>query len=233
MNTSSYQQQQHLLYNQIEKDFKKGLQPSAIVSIVQDYKNDNRIGLTTVSFLPENIQKTIQHKIIKHLTKADPGQYYYPPPNSLHLTILCIRVVNDPVLFTKEDVETISKVFEKEIPKHKKIKFKLKGLFELPTSIGIRAYCDDSLQKLIKDLRKKLSDAHVPENKKLASNEIFFSNVTFCRLISKPSRQFENTIKKLKNIEIGEVEVSEVILATSNVTFQPNKTTIISRYQLQ
>lgn len=228
----SYQQRQYELFEKLEKKFKKGKGKSTIVEPVEDYINDKRIGLTSVVFIPENLQKIIVSKIIEPLRKTDGNQYYFLP-ESLHLTIQNIRTVSDPPLFTDEDVKKAKTVFDRTISKHEQFEFELKGLFELPTSLGIRGYSNETLKDLVLDLRKNLIEAGVPDNKKYESNEIFFGNITVCRYTSQPNDLFLGEIKNLKNVEIGRLNVKKISLITTNSICHPKVTNIIETFNLQ
>ncbi|MBI2326837.1 hypothetical protein HYU92_00810 [Candidatus Curtissbacteria bacterium] len=227
----SYQKKQFELFEKLEGKFKQGKIPTTIVEPVADYANDNRIGLTSVIFIPENLQKIIVSKIIEPLREADSNQYFYLP-RSLHLTIQNIRTISDPPLFTDEDVEKAKTAFDQIIPKHKELEFTVKGLFELPTSLGIRCYSNDSLKDLVLDLRKNLIKASVPDNKSYESDEIFFGNITVCRYITHPSNLFLEKIKKLKVVEVGKLSVRTICLITTNSVCHPSSTKIIGKYDL-
>lgn len=229
----TYKDKQKALIDSIESDFNCGLSPSTIVPITQDYQNDNRIGLTSVILLPQNIQNIIIEKVIKPLKEIDPNQYYYPPPNSLHITIFCIKSVNNPITYTQRDIEIVEKVFSEVIPKYQKFNFEIRGLFDLPTSLGIRAYSDEIFGGLVQELREKIRKQGVVDDKILASNEIFFSNITICRHRRETNSDYKNWIIENKDLYFGNVEAEDVYLATSNVTFQPHKTKVITKFKLK
>ncbi len=229
---NGYFQKQKDLFDDIEKKFKSGEVPSTIVEALDDYKNDNQICLTSVAFLSKSLQRKIITDIISPLKKTDPRQYFYLA-KSLHLTIQNIRTVNKPPLFTDEDIEKTKEVFAKIIPKHSIIKFKLEGLFELPTSLGLRAYSSEDLKGLCVDLREGLKKAGVPDNKIYASEDIIFGNVSVSRYTLAPNKEFFEIVKKLKNVEIGTFNVQSVSLITTNSVCYPNKTKIIKTYNLQ
>lgn len=227
-----YQQKQKALFGKIENDFRKGKIFSSIVVPVKDYVNDALICLTGVVFLPEKIKRSISKKIIEPLRKEDNNQYYYLP-ESLHLTLQNVRIISNPPFFTKKDIVKVKKVFEEVIPKFRSFSFELRNLFELPTSLSICGFCDEVLKYLVLELREKLQKAGVPDNKKYASDEVFFGNITICRYTKKPTKDFLAKIKELKNIEIGRFVIKEVSLITTNKVCHPSKTQIIEIYKLK
>lgn len=227
----TYQEKQAELFQEIETSAKLGNQKSTIVDMVSDYENDNRISLASVAFLPETIVETISHKVVEPLKLADPSQYYYLP-QSFHITIRNIRTVNNPPLFNNEDIEKVKAVFNEVIPKRKRFNFHLRGIFELPTSLAIKACSDELLKFLVQELGEGLERAGVPDNKKYASDEVFFGNTTICRFTTSPSDQLLKRVSELKDIEIGEVEARIVSLITTNCVCHPKWTKIIQTYEL-
>lgn len=229
---TSYQQKQLELLQKLEEEFKKGKTPSTIVELVEDYVNDNRICLTSVVFIPGDLAQLITSKIIDPLRKADPDQYYYPA-SSLHLTIQNIRTINDPVLFTEDDVKNAKKVFSEVIPRHRSFNFNLQGLFEMPTSLGIRAFSDEALKFLILDLRSKLNQYGIPDNKTYASRDIFFGNISVCRYTQTPKESFFNLVQQLKEVEVGQLRVKTISLVTTNSVCHPEKTKVLQTFSLR
>ncbi|MFC1662989.1 2'-5' RNA ligase family protein [Patescibacteria group bacterium] len=227
----TYQQKQEQLFDELENQFRKGSAQTSVVEATDDYVDDKRICLTGVIFLSENLQEQIVKKIIEPLQQADGNQYYYEPA-ALHLTIQNIRTVNYPPLFNDEDIEIARTVFRKIIPRFKPFTFALKGLFELPTSLGIRGYSDKMLGTLTRKLRAELKVSSVPDNKKYASDNVIFGNVSICRYISNPSKDFMREIQKLKDIDIGDLIIDKVSLITTNAVCHSSKTEVLEEYLL-
>lgn len=228
---TTYQELQEGLFNTIEENAKHGKQLSTIVPTVRDYRQDKRLCLTGVSFLPSELQRKIETDILNPLLKIDPVQYYYPP-QALHLTIQNVRASNYPPTFNQNDIKKVKAVFMEVIPNHKRIKFELKGIFNLPTSLAIRAYSNSSLKNLVLELRKKLATAGVADDKVYASAEVFFGNITFCRFTKTPNKEFQQKISNLKNIKIGTMIVNTVSLITTNPGCHPNRTIAIDKIYL-
>lgn len=228
----TYQKQQNQLFENIEKKFKTGKNPSTIVPFLKNYATDNQICLTSVIFLPKKLQQIIIKDIINPLKKIDQNQYYYTQ-NSLHITLQPIRIVNNPPSFNNEDIYKADQVFKKIIPKYKSFELDIKGLFELPTSLSIRAYSNKILQKIRLELTNELKNAGVPNNKINASKLIFFGNITICRYTKKPNKEFFNKVKELKNEKIGILNSKTISLITTNTACHPKKTKIINEYRFK
>jgi 2'-5' RNA ligase len=198
---------------------------------MRDFKNDASRCLTSVFFLSQTIATSKIAKLQDELRDADSRQYYYPA-SSLHLTIQNVRTESIPPLFNQDDIEKAKQVFVKVIPKYKSIKCHLKGLFELPTSLSVRGYTDESLRDLVLDLRRELISAGVPDNKKYASNSIFFCNSTICRYQVQPNDKFFEIVRQNKDLNFGVVCINEVSLVTTNAVADPKYANIISSIPL-
>ena len=228
----SYSTLQRGLIKRIEEGFIKGESPSTIVTPVKDYATDIRVCLAGVVFLPKDIEEKIISEVINPLREADPRQYYYVP-SSFHITIQNVRTIENPPLFTDSDIKKSRDVFSKIIPQFKPISFSLESIFQLPTSLSICAFTDSFLGSLAKELRSKLAEAGVPDNKKYADNDIVIANSTFCRFQTKPNEEFLSKVNHLKNIHIGEFEANKVELVTTNCVCIPTMTKIISTVEFR
>ncbi|NTU46097.1 2'-5' RNA ligase family protein [Candidatus Roizmanbacteria bacterium] len=228
---STYQQKQQQLFSEIEQKFKQGASPSHVVEPVSDYPNDERICLTCISLLPPLLEEKIMQNLIVPLQTADPRQYYYVP-RSLHLTLQNIRTIHNPPLFTPQDIEKVKNVLANVIPRHTRFTFDLKKLFELPTSVSVSAFSDESLFHLVRDLRRALEEVGVSDNKKCASERIFFGNTTFVRFTTSPNEAFQEKIQQLKHLQIGKFEIQTISLISTNSVCSPEKTIVHGNYQL-
>lgn len=220
-----YQNLQKKLFDKIEIQARNGQSSNTLVAM-RNFNNDNSRCLTSVFFLSQTIVASKILKLADELKDADNRQYYYPA-SSLHLTIQNIRIESIPPLYNKEDIEKAKRVFAKVIPKYKSIKCLLKGLFELPASLSVRGYTDESLRDLVLDLRQELISAGVPDNKKYASDEVFFCNSTICRYQVKPNDKFFEIVRRNKNRDFGAVDINEVSLVTTNAVADRKHTDII------
>lgn len=228
----SYQEKQRRLIKAIETKFKKGETPSTIVQPVADFANDKQICLTSVTFIPEDIQEIIVDKLIKPLKTADEKQYFYLP-NSLHLTIQNIRTIHDPPLFTEKDIETTRKVFNEIVTKYTPPVFHLKDLFELPWSLSLCAYSDKTYGDMVLNLRETLIQAGVPDDKKYASKDTVFGNITLCRYNNKPNDSFMKKIEEFKKVNVTRFMVKNVFLITTNSVCHPDHTEILDKFSFQ
>lgn len=225
-----YQKLQKDLFDQIEIQAKRGNFPNTIVPM-RNFDNDNSRCLTSVFFLSQTKVLPEIQKLIDKMQISDNRQYYYPK-SSLHLTVQNIRSESVPPLYDVDDIEKAKRTFTKIVSKHKSIKCHLKGLFELPTSIAIRGFTDESLKDLVLDLRQELIFAGVPDNKKYASDSVFFCNSTICRYQTQPNGKFFETVKKYKERDFGIFTIDRVSLITTNSVATPQHTTIISDISL-
>src|SRR5687767_2591950 len=205
----SYQQKQLRLTQDIEESFKSGKNISQVVESVPDFVSDKRICLTSVTYLPKELEDKIINEVINPLNQIDPRQYYYVP-KSLHVTINNIRVINDPPHFNDQDIEKAKEVFARVIPKFKTFKVDIKRLFELPTSLAISVFSDETLGSLALELRSELSKAGVADDKIYASGDVVIGNTTISRFTTAPNPDFWEKVRELKEIEIGSFEIKKV-----------------------
>lgn len=227
----NYQIKQLKLISKIERGFKKGESLSTVVEPVSDYINDNRICLTSVVFIPQNLVERIIEDVINPLRKINPIQYFYIP-GSFHITIANIRTIDNPPLFNNKDIEKVREVFKRVIPKHRSFVFEIKRLFELPTSLAISAFSDETLGELALELREEFKKVGVPDNKTYANENIVIGSATISRFTNTPSPDFREKVKELKEINIGSFEVRKISLITTNAVCYPSKTKIIEEYLL-
>ncbi|MBL7150416.1 hypothetical protein ISS86_00620 [Candidatus Microgenomates bacterium] len=227
----NYRNKQKNIFQAMEKAFKKGKVKTTIVKMLSNYANDNQICLTTVIFIPKYLSEKIQEKTIKLLKDIDLTQYFYQPI-SFHITIQNIRTIHQPPLFTKNDLERIKKAFSKIIPQYQPIKFEIKGILELPTSLSLKVFSGQEHHDLTMSLRRTLDQIGVLDNKTYFSDNVVLGNITICRYTQKPNEAFQKKVKDLKDIEIGRFTTDEVHLITTNAVCHPNKTVIIKTFNL-
>lgn len=203
-----------------------------IVDMHNDFEKDDKICLTTVAFVPPNMARRIRKEIITPLKKADSRQYFYPQ-ESMHVTIQNIRVINKPPNFTEKDIELVKDAFEEILSKTEEFSLELKGLLMPPTSAAIKVYFDEDVNDLILKLRRRLVEIRVPDDKSYISKDIAIGNITFCRFTTQPNKRFIEEYNKLKNIDVGKMDVNKLCLITTNCVCHPNKTKIIKEFGLK
>lgn len=227
----SYQNKQLELIELIEESFRHGKSPSTIVEPVSDYINDDRICLTSVFFAPHELEEKIIEKVINPLKEISPNQYYYVR-GSFHITLNNIRTIADPPSFDGNDIEKAKQIFRRVISKYQSFTFDIKRLIELPTSLAITAFSDETLGNIALEIRRELKKVRVPDNKVYASKDIVIGNITISRYTNVPNLEFQKKIKQLKEVEIGSFEAEKVALITTNAICCPSKTKIIEEYEL-
>ncbi len=228
----NYYFQQKKIVKRFEKLIADRKFKTSIVDIIKDYKNDDRICLTSVVFIPKEISDKIISAVTRKLKKIESVHYFYSP-ESLHLTVKNIRTVNKPSLFTRKDIDKVQQLFKKIIPQTKSFKFYIEDVLVLPTSISVMAYSNDIFGKLVSSLDEGLKKNGVPDNKKYLSDHVFFGNITICRFVKKPSVQFINKAKKDRNLKIGNFKVKKISLITCNAVCHKKTRKIIAEYKLK
>lgn len=219
-----HQEKQLEVINSIETSLKKSSVSFSMVAPVEDFSKDNRICLTSVHFPKISFLEKLQKEIIHPLKNISPEHFYYSN-KSIHATIKNVKVINDPPLFSKKDVEITKKVFQEIIPQHKSFKVYYYRLLIFPHNLALVGTTDPELDKIILDLDSALLKAGVPDDKKYLNDKYFFSNITLVRFNSPITEEFRKKIIELsQNIKPFAYEVSSVTLLTGNATMmQRNK----------
>lgn len=226
-----YQDRQLETIKNIEEIFKKGQTPSTVVEPVADYVLDDRICLTSIVFLPTDIEKEIIEKVIAPLKNADPSQYFYIP-GSFHVTINNIRTIENPPLFDEKDIEKAREVVEAVVSKFNSFSFEIGRLFELPTSLAVCAFTDSILGNIALELRSELKKNGIADNKNYASQDVVIGSSTIARYTNTPNQKFLEKLKELREIIIGSFKAEKVSLITTNAVCHPSKTKIIDEFEL-
>jgi hypothetical protein len=77
-----------------------------------------------------------------------------------------------------------------------------------------------------------LKEIELTDDKKYISDTVFFGNMTLCRFTQAPSLLFQDKVRELEDIYIGEMRVSEINLVTCNAVCHPKTRKIIGTYKL-
>lgn len=223
-----HQQQQIKVINQIEQSILQNSLNFSTVAPVDDFENDSRICLTSLHFPNQELIDDVQ-KIISELKKVEPNFYYYPP-QSLHLTIKNIRVINDPPNFKQSDVEKAQEIFKEVLSKHHKFKVYFYRLLLFPNNLALVGTTDPELDEIVLDLDEKLNRAGVPDDKKYNNSRYFFSNMTLVRFGGLSSK-FASKVNELSTkINFKPYEIDSVTLISGNAVFKNPR--IIQKYNL-
>lgn len=227
---TTHQQKQIEAINSIENQIKNKLLSFSTVTPVPDFAADPRICLTSVHLPDKKIVKKIYSEIINPLKETDPSLYFYLP-DSLHITIKNIRVIDNPPTFNEKAIEKAEEVFSKIITMHKKFNVYYYRLLLFPNNLALIGTTDEELDKLIFDLDTGLSEVNLTDDKKYVNKKFFFSNITLCRFESY-SDEFGKKVEQIsENLKFQPYAVHNVSLVTTNAAF--TKTKIINTWQLR
>lgn len=222
---STYREKQEMLMDSLES--------TALASTVpfnSDFANDPRLCLTCVAFLPAEIASAAESAVIRELRHTGPAHYSYPSP-SLHLTVQNVRTISDPPKFNDADIARIVQCFKLELANCASLEFEIDGLLRLPTSIALRAYCDESMLQLTRTLRRALNAMGMPDDKEYISDDVVFGNITVCRFGSAPDAAFLEAVNNIPRFT-AKFEATELALISTNAVCHPSKTTVFERFPL-
>ncbi len=215
-----YQQNQKEVINTLEKQVKSNILTFSTVSPVTDFKNDQRICLTSVHIPKEDLKNKIRQTLIEPLKQISPEHFYYHN-DSLHMTIKNIRIINNPPHFSNQDIEKAKKVFSKVIPKHKSFKVFFYRLLLFSNNLALMGTSGEELDNIILDLDKKLKAANIPDDKKYLNNRYFFINMTLARFSNPISEEFKKKVEEFSaNINFEPYTINSVTLLTCNAVFE-------------
>lgn len=234
MPSSLYQDKQILAMRDLEAASVKGGACSTIVpmlSNVDAYASDRRLCLTAVCFLEETLAAGINSTILAKLQAVEPHHYFYFP-QSLHVTIQNLRTISAPPAFDNEHIRVAEAVLGRVIGAHKAFDLQLQGMLKLPTSVSIAGLSDESLPKLVLELRQELLYAGIADDKKY-SGDVVFSNVTVCRYTQTPSDSFIEIVRQHADCFFGMLRVQAVDLIATNAACHPSKTRVLQRFPLR
>jgi len=215
-----HQQRQVEIINQIEQQIAtNSLQATAVVP-VNDFDSDNRICLTSIHFPQAQYVNSIYSSISEPLMKVFPEAYYYSP-SSLHLTIKNIQVIDNPPTFSESEIEIAKKIFSFIIPQHHTFTIYPYRLLIFKNNIALMSTTDEELDNIILDLDCELERAGLPDNKKYANKQYFFSNMTLARFSTIPPKLFIEKVRELSSLlTIPAYRVDSVSLISSNAVMK-------------
>ncbi len=207
---------------------------SADVSVVPmqlDYERHPDRTLTTVMFIEKEIGQAIQEALIEPLSRVEPEHHYYSS-DALHITIKNIRSLANPPTFTETDIENADRILRSTIPKHQAFNLMLEETVAFRNSVTVIGFTDQRLKQLIQDLDRRLRKADLPDDKRYASNCVFFSNITLCRFVHQPSDAFLQAVSGLRHEFHRLLKVRQLHLVVANPVCTAATRRIINSYDL-
>lgn len=209
--------------DRIEKGIRDNSLGISLVSPVLDFENDPRICLTSVHQPRKELIEKIREEIINPLKAIAPEHYYYLP-DSLHMTIKNVRVINDPPQFTTQDVERAKKVFGETIPLHKKFNVYFYRLLLFPYNLSLIGSTDPEFDGLVLGLDRKLTRVGLEDDKQYVSRRYHFCNMTLVRFFGEVSGEFREKAQDISdNLVPAPYLVDLVTLLSCNGVFKRRK----------
>lgn len=231
-NEHEYQDSQTNLFNEIEHRWKHNDNSLGLNFPKPDENIGEQMSLTCIAFLPADLQEKVYQQLILPLKSIDPNNQFYEK-ESLHLTVKNVYSPKHPPAYNQKIITLCNDAFTEVFANTKPIDFDLVGLFELPTSVSVRGLCSESLRTFIHKIDIALEKRGIKDDKKYASNDVFFGNISFCRYTHYPNAQFISEINKLKNVKIGRFSVNTVSLVTMNYLCSPETVNVVNTYNLK
>lgn len=225
-----YQNKQLEIIAKIESQIGNNSGNFSVVTPVTDFENDERICLTSVHLPSDDFKEQVQ-EIIKPLKEEFPDYFYYKP-ESTHITIKNIRVINNPPHFNKDDIGSATDIFSNVIPEHFKFKTFYYRLMLFQNNLALIGTTDEEYGRIILDLDEKLNLAGLRDDKTYIDSKVFFSNITLARFSKPTDTEFKKRVEEIsKSIKFEPYEVDSVSLVTANAVLK--KLNIIETWKLR
>lgn len=225
-----YQDKQLEVIAKIENQIGTNSGNFSVVTPVADFENDERICLTSVHLPSEGFKEQIQ-ELIRPLKEKFPGHYYLKP-ESTHVTVKNVRVINNPPHFDGKDVETATKVFSEVVPNHHKFRVYYYRLMLFQNNLALIGTTDEEYGRLILDLDEKLNQACLRDDKTYIDSKIFFSNITLARFTKPTDTEFKKRVEEISgSLKFDPYEIDSVSLVTSNAVLK--RLNIIGTWKLK
>lgn len=226
----NYQEKQLQIISKLENQISTNNGNFSVVTPVNDFENDERMCLTSVHLPSDSFKEQIQ-ELIKPLREKYPEHYYYKP-ESTHITIKNIRVINNPPHFDNKEIETAKKIFSEVVPTHNKFNAYYFRLMLFNNNLSLIGTTDEEYGRLILDLDEKMNLANLKDDKTYIDSKVFFSNITLVRFTKPIDIGFKNRVEEISNsIKFEPYEVDSVSLVTSNAVLK--KLTVLENWKLR
>lgn len=228
---TDHQRKQIEIVNQLEEQVRSHTLNSSTISPVDDFENDSRICLTSVHFPHENLISRVRQTLIEPLRKLEPDFYYYPP-DSLHMTIKNVRVIHDPPNFSGKDIEAVKHAFSRVIPTHHPCTVYFYRLLLFPNNLALIGTTDSGFDRLILALGESLTSVRLSDDKIYLNPKYFFCNMTLTRFSTPPSQAFKQKVKELsETLSFDPYTIDSVALISANAVMK--KRTVYETWTLE
>ncbi len=230
MNLTAHQLKQQEVINQIVEQARTKTMAFSTVAPVLDYANDPQISLTGVHLPHKHLVDQIEQQLIHPLKKVEPDFYYYPP-DSLHMTIKGVRTVSDPPNFDQHDIEKAKHVFSAVTRQHNSFRVYFYRLILFPHSIALVGTTDPELDNIILDLDSMQKKEGIPDDKIYVNSRYFFSNMTLVRFNTEQSAGLIQKVDRLSDsLKFEPYTVDSISLLTCNAVLK--RRTLIGTWYL-
>ena len=225
-----YQDKQLQIIDKIQNQIEANKGSFSVVTPVSDFENDERICLTSVHLPSDGFKEQIQN-LIKPLKEKFPGHYYYKP-ESTHITIKNMRVINNPPHFDSKDIEVAKKIFSEVIPKHYQFNAYYFRLMLFQNNLALIGTTDEEYGRIILDLEEKMNLTGLKDDKTYIDSKVFFSNITLARFTKPVDEDFKEMVNEISNsVKFEPYKIDSVNLVTSNAVLK--KLIVFGKWELK
>src|SRR5215831_10359211 len=206
MTTNDYAVAQRALFRAVAS----GATEVTVVPVRNQYVGVARC-LTIVHFLDSALASAIESHVIAPLRIVAPMHCWYRSTD-LHITVKNIRAARVGFCASPEELRASRLAFMAMANDRVPTQFQVSEVALFPTSIVVGAFAPATFRDAVRTLGSRLSQAGVPDDKRYASEDIIFANITICRLVAKPSDDLRIAVAQLQSLDLGPYVASGLAL---------------------
>jgi 2'-5' RNA ligase len=194
-----------------------------------------KIVLTTVSRVPAKLHHHIAEIQESFISRSCTSHYFYPL-GDLHFTIRdCTAYINNPERPRKFVIDRLSDRLNQIFSRFKSFRVELKGLNVFPTTIYIQLFdANGILQTMREVIDRELGDDYI--NTALSRQQLLpdpiLSFVNIIRFKAPVSSELLDIVGQLREVEIGEFEVTRIELVRTDKLLSEKNTNMCRDYIL-
>jgi 2'-5' RNA ligase len=197
-----------------------------------DSPNDKRFGITLLIRPPEKIKKQIQ-LILKELNEVDASQYYYPN-SDIHITVISIIYCYEGFQLDRISISDYKKLIRKSIKGLDRFSIKFQGITASDSGIMIQGFPQS---EILSNLRNKLRTSFKNSDLEQSIDQRYtiqtaHSTILRFRNELQNSKELFEVIKKYKEFEFGNFEVSELELVFNDWYQRKSSSILLEKFEL-
>lgn len=189
------------------------------VPMVGDYRADRRVSLGLFAMPPAGWIAEVEQSLQLPLLAADMGQYA-TPARAMHFTIKNVKSIADPPNFSPDDAVRVAAMLREEIAGVRAFDIECEGFLETPTSVGLAGTYPEEIGALVQRIDGRLRAMGLADDKRYASEQITFTNLTLVRFCTEPNAEFRARVDELSGVR-RVMRATDLRLVAADLAFSP------------